>query len=114
MFTNDSPDRERLGRLRSVRVSYSVSELSRATGSEAAPLWVQARLLRLILKGVADTITNRVYRQRRSNEGAGPRIEFSMRCKSALDDRAGRRPANLTLPFPRIADRSSDPCPVWI
>lgn len=34
MFTNDSQSGKRLGRPRSVRDSYSVSELSRATDSE--------------------------------------------------------------------------------
>jgi hypothetical protein len=44
MFTNDPPAGLCLGRLRSVRDSYSVSELSRATGSQAASLGFQGLL----------------------------------------------------------------------
>src|SRR6185295_12397432 len=100
MFTNDSQSGKRLGRPRSVRDSYSVSELSRATDSEGASLGLQGRLLRLILNSVTDTITNRVYRQRRSSECAGPRFGISTRCKSALDDRAGKAPGDLDSPVP--------------
>jgi hypothetical protein len=58
-------------------------------------------LLRLILNSAADTIANRVYRQRRSTEVQGRASEFRRGVIDVRRQKQERRPANSTLPFPR-------------